>query len=98
MNIKLIEPEKTGLNSSCCGDSFWGKIPTEKIKSIMIKRALEMPVDDVVVYCVSCTKSLFIGGKKPHYIIDLLFGEETIPKTIDPDKWHKELDDYIQTH
>jgi hypothetical protein len=57
-----------------------------------------MPVEDVVVYCVSCTKSVFIGGKTPHYMIDLLFGEKTFRKTIEPDQWHKELDDYIQNH
>lgn len=64
----------------------------------MIKRTYEMPVDDVEVYCVSCSKSVFVGGKKPHYMIDLLFNEETIPKTFDPDEWHKELDVYINEH
>ena len=31
-------------------------------------------------------------------MIDLLFREETIPKTIEPDQWHKELDEYIESH
>ena len=64
----------------------------------MKKRTSEMPVNDVVVYCVSCTKSVFIGGKQPHYLIDLLFNESTIPKNLDPDNWHKELDVYIEKH
>ncbi|PNX46674.1 MAG: hypothetical protein BV456_11955 [Thermoplasmata archaeon M8B2D] len=98
MNITLIEPEKTGTNSTCCGDNSFGKIPIDKVKMMMTKRASEMPVDDVVVYCVSCTKALFIGGKKPRYMIDLLFGEETVPKTFEPDQWHKELDEYIEDH
>ena len=98
MNIRLIEPTKTGIKSTCCGDSFYGDIPTEKIKVQMKKRVSEMPVDDVVVYCVSCSKSVFIGGKKPRYMIDLLFNEETIPKTIEPDLWHNELDEYIARH
>lgn len=51
-----------------------------------------------IVYCVSCSKSMFIGGKKPHYLIDLLFGEETVPKTFEPDEWHRELDEYIDAH
>ena len=63
MNIRLIEPTKTATNGACCGDSFWGKIPTEKVKIMMTERASEMPVEDVVVYCVSCIKSLFIGGR-----------------------------------
>ena len=98
MNITLVEPEKTGTKGVCCGDTFYGEIPAEKVNIQMKKRASEMPVDDVVVYCVSCTKSMFIGGKKPHYMVDLLFGEETIPKTIATDKWHQELDEFIALH
>jgi Fe-S oxidoreductase len=98
MNIKIIEPKSTRTKGICCGDTFFGEIPTEKVKIQMKKRASDMPVEDVVVYCVSCSKSMFIGGKRPHYMIDLLFGEETLPKTIDPDQWHKELDEYIEAH
>lgn len=98
MNVSLDEPKYTRTKSICCGDSFWGEIPADRVKKQMMKRASEMPVDDVVVYCVSCSKSLFIGGKKPHYLIDLLFGEDTVPKTVEPEQWHKELDDYIERH
>ena len=98
MNIKLIEPSKTGTKSTCCGDSFYGVIPTTKVKTQMKKKSSEMPRDDIIVYCVSCSKSVYIGGKKPHYLIDLLFNEETFPKTYDPDEWHKELDEYIANH
>jgi hypothetical protein len=95
MNITLVEPKSTRTKSICCGDSYWGLIPTNEIKNQMVKRTSEMPVEDVAVYCVSCSKSVFIGGKIPHYLIDLLFNEETIPKILEPDLWHKELDDYI---
>ena len=98
MNITVVEPEKTQTNSVCCGDSFYSVIPTGQMKEQMKKRALEMPVEDVVVYCVSCVKAVYIGGKKPRYMIDLLFGEETLPKTYEPDQWHKELDEYIDNH
>lgn len=98
MNITLVEPKHTRTKSTCCGDSFYGVIPTDKVKEQMIKRTAEMPEEDVVVYCVSCVKSVFIGGKKPHYLVDLLFSEETIPKTFEPDNWHKELSDYIEKH
>ncbi len=98
MNIDLIEPMSTRTKSICCGDSFWELIPTDEVKNQMIKRTSEMPVNDVVVYCVSCSKSVFIGGKTPHCLIDLLFSEDTIPKTLDPDQWHKELDEYIAEH
>jgi Fe-S oxidoreductase len=98
MNINLIEPKNTRTKSTCCGDTFYGTLPTDKVKELMIKRASEMPLDDVVVYCVSCIKSVFNGGKKPQYLIDLLFAEETVPKTYEPDEWHKELNDYIERH
>lgn len=98
MNITLIEPEKTGTKSICCGDSYYGVLPAEQLKQKMIERASEMPVDDVAVYCVSCIKSMFIGGKRPHYLIDLLFQEETLPKTFEPDDWHREIDEYVNNH
>ena len=64
----------------------------------MVKRASEMPVNDVIVYCISCIKAIHIGKRKPRYLLDLLFSEETIPGTFDPDEWHKELRAYIETH
>lgn len=98
MNIRIIEPEKTRTKSTCCGDTFYGELPTEKVREQMKKRTAEMPVDDVIVYCVSCTKSVFIGGKRPHYLVDLLFGEPTLPQTLDPDEWHAELEAFIEAH
>jgi Fe-S oxidoreductase len=98
MNIHLVEPEKTRAEGTCCGDTFYGTIPTPRVMEQMKKRTSEMPSGEVVVYCISCTKSVFIGGKQPRYLVDLLFNEETIPQTIDPDIWHKELDVYIAAH
>ncbi len=98
MNITIVEPEKTGTRSTCCGDSFYGLIPIEEVKKQMRKRTSEMPVDDVVVYCISCIKSVHIGGKSPHYLVDLLFGEDTFPGNSEPDEWHRELDVYISAH
>jgi hypothetical protein len=57
-----------------------------------------MPLDEVVVYCISCIKAVFIGGKKPEYLIDLLFSEETFPGNYEPDEWHAELNNYIEQH
>jgi len=98
MNITLEEPRNTRTHSICCGDSFYGETSTDRVKKQMVKRASQMPVEDVAVYCVSCAKSVFIGGKTPRYMIDLLFGEKTLPGTLDPDQWHKELDDFISRH
>ena len=98
MNITVVEPERTREQSTCCGDSCYGTLPVEGVLSQMKAKANTMPADDVIVYCVSCSKSMFNGGKHPRYLLDLLFGEETVPKTCDPLLWHKELDDFIATH
>ncbi|MEI6173043.1 MAG: (Fe-S)-binding protein [Bacteroidota bacterium] len=98
MNISLVEPRNTRTKGTCCGDSFYGVIPTEKVKEQMIKRSSEMPLEDVVVYCVSCIKSIHIGGKHPQYLVDLLFADETLPKTFEPDDWHRELAEYMEQH
>lgn len=98
MNISLVEPRNTRTKSTCCGDSCYGRIPTEQVLVQMRKKASEMPADEVLVYCVSCAKSVFNGGKRPRYMIDLLFDEKTVPMTLDPDLWHRELDDFIGSH
>ena len=97
MNIEVIEPAATRNKGKCCGDTGWGKIPTERVLGLMKKRASEMPVDDVVVYCVTCAQSMFIGEKQPHYLVDLLFGEETVPRNLDIDDWHREIDEYMDS-
>lgn len=98
MNIKVIEPANTRSKATCCGDSFYDTLPVELVKKQMKKRADEMPCNHVVVYCVSCIKAMFIGGKQPRYIVDLLFGEETHAGTLDPDAWHDELQRFIDEH
>ena len=98
MNIKIVEPKATRTSAICCGDSFYGLIPIEQVKEEMKKRSNQMPCEDVVVYCVSCIKAMYIGGKKPRYIVDLLFGEETMIATYEPEQWHGELQQFIDKH
>ena len=98
MNIKIIEPQNTRTKAVCCGDSFYNTLPLEQVKKQMKRRSDEMPCDNVVVYCVSCIKAMYIGGKKPRYIIDLLYGEATEVGTFEPDAWHDELQKFIDTH
>ena len=98
MNVKVIEPKLTRTQAICCGDSFYGTMPVDQVKEHMKKRSQQMPCDDVVVYCVSCIKAIYIGGKKPRYIIDLLFEEETVVETYEPEQWHGELQDFIDRH
>lgn len=98
MNISVVEPEHTRDGAVCCGDSFYGTISTDSVKEQMIRRASQMPAEDVAVYCVSCVKAMHIGGKRPRYLVDLLYGEPTDAGVFEPDAWHAALDRYIETH
>lgn len=96
MNIEVVEPEKTKSKSTCCGAGYYGELPIEFVLEAMKERTAEMPENDVVVYCVSCIKSVHIGGKKPQYLPDLLYSEETDPQTYEPDAWYAELNKFIE--
>lgn len=98
MNIRVVEPARTGVNGTCCGDSLYGKVPVEEVKEQMRKRAAEMPAEDVAVYCISCCKSMHIGGRKPRYLVDLLLGQDTEAGIFEPDEWHGLLDRFIAEH
>ena len=98
MNINVIETKFNRSRSGCCGDDFYPKLPLEKVHSLMKKRADSMPCDDVCVYCVSCIKSMHIGGKTPRYLVDLLMNEPSDPQVYDTVKWHEQLLEYIDHH
>ena len=52
MNISLVEPEMTRAKSTCCGDVFWGSIPTAEVVEQMKRKASEMPVEpDTGILC-----------------------------------------------
>jgi Fe-S oxidoreductase len=99
MNITVREAEFNRENAVCCGDSYYPGLRETAILAKMRERAAQMPAGDVAVYCVSCIKSMLNGGKKPRYLLDLLFGEETGPgSTLSPTQWHKELQIFIAQH
>lgn len=98
MNIRLVEPEFTGRRARCCGQVFYGKLSEDKVEANMKKRAFEMPCQDVVVYCSSCIMSMTVGGRRPRFILDLLFGESTEMNNITPVKWNNTLADFRTVH
>jgi Fe-S oxidoreductase len=98
MNIVVVEPPATRLRAICCGDSFFGELPDERVTDLMARRAASMPREDVVVYCVSCIKAMHTGGRTPRYLVDLLFAEETSPGVCEPAPWHTQLDEFIDAH
>ncbi len=98
MNITIIDSEYSGTKSICCGDNFYPKLPIEKVTELQKKRAAQMPCQEVVVYCVSCVKSMVIGGKTPHHMVDLILNEETEPQETRIDVYHDALKQYIDKH
>ena len=98
MNIEVVETKFNGTRSICCGDDFYPRLPVDKVHELMKKRADSMPCRDVCVSCVSCIKSMHIGGKTPRYLIDLLMNETTEPQVYDTVKWHEQLQEYIDSH
>ncbi len=97
MNIVLKEPAHTGAKARCCGQVMYGKLPEEKVEFQMKKRADEMPREEVVTYCASCIMAMTVGGKKPRFILDLIFGEETELKD-GIEAWNRRLLDFRKSH
>ncbi|MCL2843824.1 MAG: (Fe-S)-binding protein [Oscillospiraceae bacterium] len=98
MNIKVVEAKQNRQNAPCCGDAFYPDFPLSEVHAKMKARADDMPVEEVVVYCVSCIKAMHIGGKTSRYMVDLLFGEPTSPGVYDTVEWHKQVQAYIDEH
>jgi len=98
MNISIREVEFIKEKSICCGDDLYNKTSIKIVNENMIKRASSMPCDEVCVYCVSCIKAMYIGTKKPRYLLDLLFNENTDPQEYNTVKWHDQLEKYIELH
>jgi len=98
MNIRIVEPLNTRTKSTCCGDSFYPQLSVTQVNGLMKKKTAEMPLEDVIVYCISCIQSVAIGGKHPRYLPDMLFRLATQPTVYPTDVWHKELDEYIEKH
>lgn len=98
MNIRLEEPVHSAADSLCCGDSSYGLSSVTELQQRMRSRAEQMPLPDVVVYCVSCLKATQLGGRQPRYLVDLLFDQPTLPGDCDPDRWHALLDQFIAQH
>ena len=98
MNVKIVESQFSGTNSICCGDNFYPKLPIEKVNEFQKMRAGQMPCQNVAVYCVSCIKSMTIGGKTAHYMVDLLLDEPTDPQDTNLETYHLALQNYIDCH
>jgi Fe-S oxidoreductase len=98
MNVEIVETKFHSERSICCGDDFYPKHPVEKVHKAMKRRADSMPHEDVCVYCVSCIKSMHIGGKTPRHLVDLLMHETTDSQIYDTVKWHEQLQEYIDCH
>jgi len=98
MNVEIFEPARTRTSTICCGDALYPARPLNDVEENMKRRAAQMCEEDVAVYCVSCIKAMAIGGKKPRYLVDLLFGEKTEPQVTNTVEWHKQIDEFTSIH
>lgn len=94
MGVKVTEAENCRENSVCCGNSLYRKIPDEEFNEEIEKRAQKMPCDDVVTYCIGCTRTVMQGGKTPRYLYDLITGCEPEPIEKDIRAFRKKLKEY----
>lgn len=95
MGIEIEEAKCHGTSSICCGDNFYPKLPIQKVNELQEGRAQQMPCDDVVVYCVSCIKSMTIGSKCAHHLMDLVLNQPTFAGKTRLDVYHNGLWEYI---
>jgi len=95
MDIEIIEAKAHGTRSICCGDNFYPTIPIGEVNAFQQSRAAQMPCDDVVVYCISCIKSMAIGGKTPRHLVDLLLNQNTVVGETDLVLYHDSVQAYI---
>ena len=99
MNIKVVEAEKTRENSRCCGSIYCEKgLPMEEVYEKCRDRGEDFPCENVVCYCVACAMYLHAGGKKPRYLVDLLFGESTSLERGDIVPLNDKVKLFIKTH
>lgn len=98
MNIRVVDARLSGARSVCCGDKFYSLLPDERVEELQRNRAAQMPCEDVVVYCIGCVRSMTVGGKRPRYLPDLVFGRETPPMTNTLTGYHNDLENYIRQH
>ena len=74
MHIRLLEPESTGNETHCCGGCETDHTVRRQRAA---RRAAELPLKDVVLYCTGCVRSFSVTEACPHHLLDLLFGEPT---------------------
>lgn len=96
MNIEIEEAISHGTSSVCCGDNFYPKLDINKVNELQKKRASEMPCESVVVYCVSCLKSMSIGNKKGLHLMDLILKKESFSGETNLALYHEDLTKYIE--
>lgn len=77
MGVQIVETEYNREKSKCCGFLPLKNKSEAYALPFMKERAGSMPMQDVMVYCVSCIKPMLLGGKNPLYLLDLIFEEKT---------------------
>jgi Fe-S oxidoreductase len=98
MHVTVVEAEFSREKSLCCGYSVFSSGNKELIQQMMRKSADSLPLDNVLVYCVTCMKVMAVSGKKPYYLLDLLLDRNSDQRPYDLNHWNSELDAYKTLH
>ena len=98
MNIKVVESKFSGTESVCCGDNFYGYVPNADVEKRIRMRAVQLPSDNVVVYCIGCVRAMVFAGKTPLYLPDLILDKKTEMMQDTLDEYHLKLGQYIDEH
>ena len=98
MNVTVGESEFSRATSLCGGDHLSGHVPEAAVERFQKMRAAQMPCGDVVVTCISCIRSMTVGGKRARYLPDLIFGRATPPMTDSLTDYHDRLEAHIAAH
>jgi len=96
---RTVETNEVGVNEF----ADWAKqANTEVMMAVNLGTRGIDAARNLLEYCNhpggSYWSDLHIGGKKPRYLVDLLFGENTSADTVEPDEWHEQLERYVLKH
>ena len=111
--LESIKPADIDLARCCfnpgCAMSMCKPQVHEAIRSLLRKmnvtvaesefsREKSVCCGDVVVTCISCIRSMTVGGKRARYLPDVIFGRATPPMTDSLTDYHDRLEAYIAAH
>ncbi len=73
MGFQVVEPDEV----PCCGGTSCRTLPEEEFARLVQEKIRSLPGEEVCTYGSFCTHGVYLGGKQPRYLLDLLFESDT---------------------